>query len=208
MGDKAVKVHRFTVIVVDFEGVGRKGCRRRLNRIDYIDPIHPFVAGDGETVTVKWHDRHPLNLTNEDSNAAFDAELVRAYREGVVSNAMEPPYDSLDPGVIPVVRLFHEAGFKTCDSGDGRSKPPSDSTLPFPHVVAVCPSSRLQAEVDRAFRVLREAPGMLVDKIIGWWVEGTYSGRATSTILIRGPEDWRPDDPFSRSREKTEDDDV
>ena len=81
-GSEMVAVHRFTVIVVDHEGAGREECRRRIHGREYIDQVFQTVEGPGETVTVEWRDDHPFNLTTEDGNAVFDAELVRAHREG------------------------------------------------------------------------------------------------------------------------------
>lgn len=70
-----VEAHRFTVIVIDHEGDGREALRHELNERKGV--AQDCVAGDGQTITVEWHDRHPLNLTDTDADAWFTAEHAR-----------------------------------------------------------------------------------------------------------------------------------
>lgn len=65
--------------------------------------------------------------------------------EGIVSlenkNFIQFDYSILDPGIRELVKVLHELGYHTTDSGDGVSKPTADPTLimyddylPYPHV--------------------------------------------------------------------------
>jgi len=74
------------------------------------------------------------------------------------------PWNDLDPGIRDVVRLLHDNGFDTCDSGDGKSKfntegepllGTCDCAMPFPHVVANCSGALLVAECHRLKDLLR-----------------------------------------------------
>jgi hypothetical protein len=49
-------------------------------------------------------------------------------------------YDEIDPGVRKLVQWLNENGFKTSDSGDGKSKLAEDNEgiLDFPHVNIIC----------------------------------------------------------------------
>lgn len=83
-------------------------------------------------------------------------------------------YDALDIGVRDVVRRLHEQGFETTDSGDGRSKPPEQREMDFPHVaVAVQPelmipeAHRLQAHLGPS-----------------WCVEATYWPQSGYALLL------------------------
>jgi len=86
-----------------------------------------------------------------------------------MTNGVHPiPYKHLDPGVRDLVAALNAHGFRTTDSGDGVSKPPSGRVFDFPHVFMVVASARLVAEADRLHR-LRGALGCE-----GWTVEATY----------------------------------
>lgn len=70
----------------------------------------------------------------------------------------DPNYDELDPGIRRVVRWLREAGFDTCDSGDGISKflPDSgwdpaghDELMRIPHVAMTCGPEDLVRMADR-----------------------------------------------------------
>lgn len=50
----------------------------------------------------------------------------------------EIDYDQLDPGIRQCVRMLRQAGYETCDSGDGETK--GDNGLPFGHVVIQVPN--------------------------------------------------------------------
>ena len=73
--------------------------------------------------------------------------------------------DECDPGIRDTVKLLREAGFKTCDSGDGSKVDWMEGALPYPHVVATTTQEKFFAEVDRMASVLGDP----------WIVEGSYS---------------------------------
>lgn len=94
-----------------------------------------------------------------------------------MSDTKGVPWDDLDVGVRGVVRLLNENGFRTYDSGDGKSKfgedgkplPEWRSSIPdfewvmnMPHVAMGVPADRLAAECDRLLEVLTKA-GVKVD---------------------------------------------
>ena len=80
-------------------------------------------------------------------------------------------YEGLDPGIRKVVRWLNDNGFKTVDSGDGRSKfgedgrplpdwdsgdPEFDLVIPYAHVVIEVAPEALVTESDRLRDRLRE----------------------------------------------------
>lgn len=66
----------------------------------------------------------------------------------IACNGQPIEYDELDPGIREVVRRLRAAGFETCDSGDGKSKPPEEGSE-MPHVIMNCPRENLFSEADR-----------------------------------------------------------
>lgn len=58
-------------------------------------------------------------------------------------------YDALDPGIRDLVRELVAHGFRTTDSGDGRSKPGDERALDVPHVFMTCEPHMLIAESHR-----------------------------------------------------------
>lgn len=84
-------------------------------------------------------------------------------------------YGQLDPGIRDTVRLLREADFETTDSGDGRTKPVEERTMPGRHVVAVlsaCEPTKLSA--DRMAALLGP----------GWFVQATYSPDDGQVVLV------------------------
>jgi len=82
-----------------------------------------------------------------------------------------PNYEELDPGIRKVVRWLNDNGFKTVDSGDGRTKftedgkplpewesgdPDFDMVIPHPHVVIEVTPEALVSETDRLHRLVQE----------------------------------------------------
>lgn len=61
----------------------------------------------------------------------------------------------LNPGIRVTVAVLRNAGFDTCDSGDG-STHEHGCDLDQPYVHIVVPKSRLIEETDRLFRLLQE----------------------------------------------------
>jgi hypothetical protein len=82
--------------------------------------------------------------------------------------------DDLDPGIRRVVAWLTEHGFRTTDSGDGRTKftngagPPD--ALPFPHVFMRTSPQMMVRDADR-LRSLVEKEGLRE----GVLIEATYS---------------------------------
>jgi hypothetical protein len=117
------------------------------------------------------------------------------------------PYDELDPGIRRLVRLLNDNGFKTCDSGDGRSKfGPDGKPLPewksdddrfewvmdVPHVAMSCEPFNLVTEVDRLCGVLQSI-GIKVEPMNPDGdtvsVQGSYEPEAGCYIMIMGADD-------------------
>lgn len=102
---------------------------------------------------------------------------------------MPPWFDHLDPGVAPLVRLLHEAGFVTTDSGDGSSKADAiaeGEALDFAHVFAVAAPEYIVAEASRLRRVLSAAEYGAE----AWEVTASYdpdSGVALLGVVARQP---------------------
>lgn len=105
-------------------------------------------------------------------------------------------YEKLDPGIREFVRFLNLNYFKTCDSGDGSTKPsenpemvPYDDYLPYPHAVVKCDSKwNLIEDVDSLVSIFNSyCSPHNID------VQGNYDGGST-TIIIVGEElstwDW------------------
>jgi hypothetical protein len=94
-------------------------------------------------------------------------------------------YEELDPGIRDTVRLLNEAGFETCDSGDGVSKLPEDyesgDALAFAHVVALVPPGELIPEAHRMVQVLGDH----------WAVEASYYPDGCFATLMARHKDHR-----------------
>lgn len=84
---------------------------------------------------------------------------------------------NLDPGIRATVLWLRERGFKTCDSGDGKSKieagynEPGDEecvcdALPVPHVIMNTTPEAMVTEARRLADALREA-GVELDAASG-----------------------------------------
>lgn len=80
-------------------------------------------------------------------------------------------YSEMDPGIREVVRRLREAGFNTCDSGDGRSKPDNERALDEPHVFALCKPEDIILE-SRRLHIVVSSWG--VSKDVEWVVEANY----------------------------------
>lgn len=76
---------------------------------------------------------------------------------------------ALDPGIRDVVVALRAAGFRTCDSGDGASKPDMGCALPWRHVAASVAPIGILSESRRMLRCLRS-----IEPDAGWIVEATY----------------------------------
>lgn len=77
-------------------------------------------------------------------------------------------YAELDPGVRKLVRLLRAQGFRTCDSGDGVSKPPEwEGVLTVAHVFMETGPEDMVSEANLLFTVLESVlhvpitPGMI-----------------------------------------------
>jgi hypothetical protein len=74
--------------------------------------------------------------------------------------------DDLDPGIRRTVRLLNNWGFRTSDSGDGRSKlgtPGEACMLPVPNVVITSTRKDLLGEADALVHLLRARGGINLD---------------------------------------------
>lgn len=87
-------------------------------------------------------------------------------------------YDQLDPGIRDIVKLLHDNGFDTTDSGDGISKSkdgwPENEIIPYPHVFCVDTVNTL---INESWRLLKILPK-------GWKVEASYSPNDNKAILM------------------------
>ncbi len=54
-------------------------------------------------------------------------------------------YAELDPGVREFVRELQERGYRTTDSGDGRTKHPTCRVMAGAHIILVCAKSEVEA---------------------------------------------------------------
>ena len=117
------------------------------------------------------------------------------------------PYEDLDPGIRRLVRLLNDNGFRTCDSGDGRSKFDAEGkplpawrsederfemVMPIPHVAMACSPADLVTECDRLQAVL-EAAGITVHPMDGEdehvSVQGSYEPLAGCYLMVMGADD-------------------
>ncbi len=62
----------------------------------------------------------------------------------------EPPWKYLDPGIVPLVRLLHQAGVKTLSSCQGGNHSPWSTTLPWVSCDAERGLARTASRVSRA----------------------------------------------------------
>jgi hypothetical protein len=72
-----MKVHRVSLLVVDHNDIGVDDIKIELEQTNYPGLVAPTVLGV-ETRDVEWSDRHPLNLTDTNREAAaklFGADL-------------------------------------------------------------------------------------------------------------------------------------
>ena len=122
-----------------------------------------------------------------------------------------PPWDDLDPGIRRVVRLLHENGFDTCDSGDGKAKfgedgkplpgwqtddQDFDCVNPFPHVAISVSGDKLAAECDRLRDVLKQHGvdvGVCSPDDADIFIQGTYdpASEHPAVIVLSGLGDER-----------------
>lgn len=65
-----------------------------------------------------------------------------------------PKFFVLDPGIRSTVVWLNAKGFKTCDSGDGVSKPEEERWIHEPHVIMRVKSSEMVGETTRLLREL------------------------------------------------------
>lgn len=82
-------------------------------------------------------------------------------------------YSQLDEGIREVVRALRDAGFDTCDSGDGSKADEMGCALHCPNVSAICDIETLVEEGDRMLEVLGE----------GWIVQASYSPNDGYAVL-------------------------
>jgi hypothetical protein len=74
-------------------------------------------------------------------------------------------YASLDPGIVSTVRLLHQHGVVTTDSGDGVSKPAEARTFgDMPHVVCRTTPEAMVYDAHAVADILGDA----------WTVEASY----------------------------------
>lgn len=70
------------------------------------------------------------------------------------------PYEELDPGIRELVKLLHDNGWSTMDSGDGVTKlqdgDDHPGVLPFPHVVGPLPADIGVREAAHALQELMD----------------------------------------------------
>lgn len=116
---------------------------------------------------------------------------------------MEVPYQELDPGIRQVVRWLNDNGFRTTDSGDGKTKYVEGEepccALPFPNVALKTTPKDLVTDCDRLADLLR-GRGIEV-RSMGWDgpeeeglvnFQGFYDPSASTTdayILLTGLDD-------------------
>lgn len=66
-------------------------------------------------------------------------------------------YAELDPGIQQTVKWLHQNGFRTTDSGDGKTKTATmECALDTPNVAMVTSKVYLVSEADRLHRLLEE----------------------------------------------------
>lgn len=84
-------------------------------------------------------------------------------------------YTQLDPGIVDTVRLLHQHGYVTTDSGDGYSKPADERAFDVPHVVLTALNGR------HGLVFAEEAASVLDDS---WQIEASYSVRNGVALVI------------------------
>ena len=100
----------------------------------------------------------------------------------------EATVNELDPGIRRLVVLLNEAGFDTCDSGDGKSQ--EARVLDYPHVAVTCRPEELLEVADRLYSVVMTLVGegepVVEDgqEMPAWIVEGSYSPMGRSSIVL------------------------
>lgn len=68
-------------------------------------------------------------------------------------------YKDMNPGIVKTVRWLREAGFKTCDSGDGETHDHEcDQSMPYVHML--CDPVKLVSEADRLCSLLQSVHGV------------------------------------------------
>lgn len=97
------------------------------------------------------------------------------YREAY--NAMEPiNYDDLDPGIRDVVIMLRNAGFNTCDSGDGSKANTMACAVEYPHVAAL-------TEPDAMIEQSKVMLALLREHDLRWCVDASYGAHDGQAIL-------------------------
>jgi len=86
----------------------------------------------------------------------------------------------LDPGIRNFVAFLRSKGFNTTDSGDGKSKPLDEETLPWPHVFITCAPEALQEVAQRLASAMTSA-GLTVEP---GDIQGTYDPAQPTTAVI------------------------
>lgn len=95
--------------------------------------------------------------------------MTRAKMGGPMLGADVDPV-GLDPGVERLVKWLRSHGFKTTDSGDGKTKfeqgfTEEDGVSPYPHVVIVVPKCMLAHHADRLADLLWSEHGIEVEPL-------------------------------------------
>ena len=85
---------------------------------------------------------------------------------------------NLDPGISTLVRLLQANGFKTTDSGDGKSKPPDERAIEFPHVFCVSTKDGLVKDCDLVLALLKQ------QGIDDFTVEGNYNPEDETPVIM------------------------
>jgi hypothetical protein len=91
----------------------------------------------------------------------------------------------LDPGIRDLVVALHAAGWRTTDSGDGRSKPPEQRAMDFRHVAVATEPEDMLADADRL-------QAWLVQRGEAMEVEATYWPAGRCAILLAREVDDEP----------------
>lgn len=126
-------------------------------------------------------------LAAEDSMLAHARLVVETLRPWIVAPSEPPPYldlETLDPGIRRLVSLLREAGFDTCDSGDGSKAPAMECALDVPMVAIEVSreSAIVTAEAVHGLLVLATKPGVLEREGIA--VDLSYSPRDRTAIVV------------------------
>ena len=85
---------------------------------------------------------------------------------------------NLDPGISTLVRLLQANGFTTTDSGDGKSKPPDERAIEFPHVFCVSTKDGLAKDCDLVLALLKQ------QGIEDFTVEGNYNPEDETPVIM------------------------